>query len=643
MDISNALRKCISVFATIAAMTLLANCGGGSNGGAATPVFVSGLAAAGAPITSATVTLKDSAGHSSTAMTTSTGAFQLTVTGFTAPFLLSVSSGGKTLYSYAGHVGDIANLTPYSSVILAAYYKALGSTISSTFAGTPTSSSFPDAQQLVLLVQPVVNALQPYLIAAGVSQPNQFNPFSSTFVANHSGVDQVLDRTTLPGTDLLSFTVDNGSGSTPGAIASTVTETITAGSTNTPAQVAVTINTSNSNNSSTSSSQQTVPVGTNGTQQSDLADAQSGVLTLFSALRQLVATKPGTIAATDVAPYVDAAFLDRGKNASKFEQQLASFLNGIPSNATFTPSIDRVTSFNDGTPETLATTVRIDVTSNGTTTTNYVDNNDNLNSGFVFKKESSGSWEFYGGQTIADAHVNIAESSLYDANSGTPNTPTIGLDMQTQVNVATAALTAVSISGPANSLPDCSMTPSPLTKSTITLSKDSGSFNGDDRYDLSCSMTDAGALSGAPPAAGTEYTFQLTEASSSVVNQNDVLNAATTDNGTLTQINGTARASYSGTAPNVAGTTLTLTWTPPTSYAIAYSYLNAFCQNAAEVSGGGGADSQGTLSNIPPGTNTGTIGIPSQCDGAAVAGLGITVNFVGVNGERSMVTQNLHM
>jgi hypothetical protein len=117
----------------------------------------------------------------------------------------------------------------------------------------------------------------------------------------------------------------------------------------------------------------------------------------------------------------------------------------------------------------------------------------------------------------------------------------------------------------------------------------------------------------------------------------------TSDNGDLLEINGTSRASFAAvtTGPSLAGTTVTLQFSAPSTYPVLYSYITAYCQNAAEVSAGGGEDINGILGSIPAGTDSGTISIPAQCDGAPVASLALSVTFVGVHGEASQVTQNL--
>jgi hypothetical protein len=151
-------------------------------------VTVNGTAANGAPVAGATVTLKDAAGKSLTATTGADGSFHVIVNGLTPPFLLSVGGAGTTLYSYAGQSGT-ANLNPYTSVALQSYYAAQGTDVATVFGGALSSASFPNSQQLTLLVDPINTLLRPYLSNAGVAQPDQFNPFSTPFTANHAGFD----------------------------------------------------------------------------------------------------------------------------------------------------------------------------------------------------------------------------------------------------------------------------------------------------------------------------------------------------------------------------------------------------------------------------------------------------------------------
>jgi len=596
------------------------------------------------------VTLKDAAGHSASAKTASDGSFSVDVTSMTAPFLLSVPSGSMTLYSYAA-AGAIANVTPYSSVALQSYYAALGSSVGTVFGGTLSASSFPVSSQLTLLERPIVTLLQPYLTAADVASPATFDLFNTAFTANHVGFDQVLDRTSVD-SGLLALTVDNGSGSTAGTLSSSVSIEVTPGNGSTLAQVAVDSTTTNSSLGVSSAAQQDVPVGTNGAQQTDLANAEAGVLTLFNNLLSLATTKGSSVSASDVAPYVDSGYLDEGTNASAFATTVAGFLASVPSGATVTASIYRVNTFSDtsSTDQALDATVELVVTpTSGSPTYNYLDDDDNAGIGNVYRLQT-GSWVFYGQQTLVKAHVDLQQSSFYDANNAqSPDAPVIALDVQAQVNVALGTLSGASVSGPADSLPDCTDAPpfgSPLTLSSEILPQDPGTFeNGtEDRFDLACAFANAGALAGAPPGAGTLYTFTLTKSTGGSFTQTWPLNSSTTDNGSLDEINGESRSTFAAANSSgaVAGTTLTVNFTPPTTYPLLYSFITVFCQSTSEVaSNSGGTDIDGTVGSIPPGTNSGTIAIPTSCDGGPIGSVTVNVDFVGVNGEASQVGEKL--
>ncbi len=594
-----------------------------------------GIAATGAPIQNATVTLKDSAGNVHTATTGADGSFSFSLSGLSAPFLLSVNTGAANWYSYAGAANATANLNAYTTVLLQAFYQAAGTDVATVFGNTiSTSTVMPSQNQIALLGAPILNSLQPYLANAKVADPALFNPFTAAFSANGSGFDQVLDRTVV-NAGLSGYTVDNGSGSTTGSLSSTVTLSATVASGSTGASVSISAVTTSGN--STSSSQVNVPVATSGTAQSDLATAENGVLTLFQTLRQL-SSGGATVTASNFLPYVDPAFLDQGKNQAEFASQLAQGFSSVLSGSTV--SIYRVNKFVDGSTKYLDVTMELQ-SSDGQLS--FVDDNDNVNVGMVFKQAPGGSWVFYGQQTIAQAHLGLQQQRCY----GCAPQVTDALEMQAQVSTSTGALSGAAISGPANSLPDCSMSPSPLTQSSIKLNKDSGSYNGGDRYDLPCAQTDGGALAGNPPSAGTAYIFTLTPAGGAPVQSTYLLNAATNDNGDITAINGTDRATFvsGNSASKIAGTTLTISYSLPTTYQVLYSYLSAFCVNASELANGGlgnggGVDVNGTLGTIAPTVTSGTIALPATCDGAPAAGFALNVWFIGVNGEVSLVAQN---
>jgi hypothetical protein len=199
------------------------------------------------------------------------------------------------------------------------------------------------------------------------------------------------------------------------------------------------------------------------------------------------------------------------------------------------------------------------------------------------------------------------------------------------------------VAGPAASRPDCTQNPAALTLASVILTKDPGLFSGQERWDLPCS--NGNASSGAPPGGGANDTFSLTRASDSVVvHQNYPLNGTTRDVGDIMQINATDRATFLAghTVASLAGTTLTITVVSPTTFPVLFSFITGFCQNATEVVSGGGTDVQGAVGNIPNGVTAGTIALPAQCNGAAPAAINVGVWSVGLNGERTLVSQNFH-
>ena len=94
----------------------VAGCGGGGGSGGGTvsgKVTLSGTAATGDPIQSATITIRDAAGVVTTTTTDSYGSYTVELTG-TAPWILRVPKPGTTseyFYSYAGSAGTATAIT----------------------------------------------------------------------------------------------------------------------------------------------------------------------------------------------------------------------------------------------------------------------------------------------------------------------------------------------------------------------------------------------------------------------------------------------------------------------------------------------------------------------------------------------------
>ncbi len=179
---------------------LLIACGGGGGGGNAStpppPPSLSGIAAIGAAMAKATVTLKDSNGKTATATTDKDGNFSFSnVGGFTPPIMLrasgTVNKQSYTLHSLLTSVqstGNInLNVTPATEVLTA---QTLGGAPVSAF----NNSGFKEAKSadLAAAKAKLMAALQDTLLALGLDT-EVVDLMTSKFAANNEGVDKLLD------------------------------------------------------------------------------------------------------------------------------------------------------------------------------------------------------------------------------------------------------------------------------------------------------------------------------------------------------------------------------------------------------------------------------------------------------------------
>lgn len=180
--------------AAAAALALvLSGCGGGGGSSSEPPpaqsLAISGIAAEGAPMDGASITLTDATGTVVATATAGTdGSYTLTVPlTAKAPFVAAASKADITYFSPVAEAkSGTINITKITNLIAAQLSptgdpSALASQISS---GAATVS----AAQVQQVVAAVVEALKPLMTNAG----DTIDPLSGTFSANGSGHDQVL-------------------------------------------------------------------------------------------------------------------------------------------------------------------------------------------------------------------------------------------------------------------------------------------------------------------------------------------------------------------------------------------------------------------------------------------------------------------
>ncbi|MEC5398652.1 carboxypeptidase-like regulatory domain-containing protein [Uliginosibacterium sp. H1] len=215
----------LSVMALAVSVVALQACGGGGGGsgtaapsggtgsstssssGGVTAATVSGVAAFGAPMAGATITLMDANGTKKSTVAAANGSYSIDVNGLTAPFLLTASGvSGDTVKTYnallatapaAGVVANV-NVTPLTHAIVA---------LASSNGASPTE--FGDAAKLKALntarLGKAETAIKTIIatVATNLGLPANFNPVSSSFQATlGQPADTLLETVKVAVTDV---------------------------------------------------------------------------------------------------------------------------------------------------------------------------------------------------------------------------------------------------------------------------------------------------------------------------------------------------------------------------------------------------------------------------------------------------------
>lgn len=186
------------LISSVALAALLA-CGGGGGGGMASNesqlLTVSGIAATGAPMANATLQIygKDGVAVLTTPVSIAAdGTYSATIPATaTGPFVFEVDNGNDKIYSVLPNKSStpVVNVTPVSNLI-AAKLSSTGNpfNLSSEIAA---SSATVSSTTLTAATSTIMTALQP--LATALNLGSSINPLSTTFSANGSGFDRMLD------------------------------------------------------------------------------------------------------------------------------------------------------------------------------------------------------------------------------------------------------------------------------------------------------------------------------------------------------------------------------------------------------------------------------------------------------------------
>lgn len=540
---------------------------------------LTGTAAAGAPIAGATVTLSDSANRSVTAITSATGGYTFDTTGLSAPFLLQLTTpAGRRLYSVTADsaASKVANLTPLTDLIVRSWYAVQGTAADAAFADTVAAPA-PSQQQAESVASAVLAVMQRPLSAANAAIASPLDLITRPFSANHTGLDGVLDQTSI----------SYGTGATITIAGATVQQTSVLAYDTASGAITASSTTVSGANTSTSSVRTVVPL------QTAQATALDEIAAMLRDFGGLVSVRRTALATGDLAPYFDPGLLHDGRDVRQYTAMLASVFNGGQS---VSAAVQRLKSLDVAAGRAEAV-VNFTHSLNGQSMVQGTT--------FVFRKVG-GTWLFSGNQRIAQIEVQAEASMHQGATSGE------GPLVNVSVLAPRDTVRSVSAAGTPGIIP-LGQHSTVVDEGGMLLDQ----FNGEQ-----------GQLPGALPPAGTQYTVTLTKSDGASVSYVEAINAFTTEGVRITTPTGRTLADA---RPDE---TLNVAWGLPTTYAVASIRLSGTSYTGdMELSSTYRCETPWAITSAT--ATSASLSIPGTCSGQAVRIVDLLLIVTGINGEHS--------
>jgi hypothetical protein len=555
----------------------------GGTGSALTPATtVSGTASVGAPIAHVFVTLKDATGNFTITRSRQDGTYELNTTGLVPPFLIQVHTSSGYLYSVSADAlnSTTINTDVYTDLIARSWYMSQGESIDSAF-GNPVALPAPDPASVKIVSGVFLQTVLAWLNRAGIDS-SQFNLISTPFIADGTGFDSVLHNSAM---NLATgkLTISDG--------ATTQTSTITY----TPGTNSLAIG-------STSSG----PRGSSVNFLSTVVPAQAPVQAALNSIMSTMATFTATInsrgsqlADSDVLPLLTGDALNDGLDRNTYALMLASrFRPPIVANVTYGFVFRRINSLD------LASG-QADAVFGSTLTRNGVNAPGSPDQDIVFERTGS-TWLFGGNHRIAGLSVAQGNSTII---AFIP--PTQGLFATAQAPKDSITGVKVTGGGVWNN--------TPLTKETASITS---FFSGTPIVNLDLFSGPDALLTNLMPA-GTPVTFTVTPALGAATDYVVLSPALTNETIAFTSPVPTSLANVALDQP------FQVSWMEPTTFPVKSASVIG---SARSNSGGFACIFTPAPSNTSSGT-TGTLVIPSTCNGSPVVRAQISVIVTGANGE----------
>lgn len=560
--------------------------GGGSSGGGGTinsQFSVSGTVASGRALAGAAVSIKDSAGNSSTATTASDGTYTIDTTGLSSPFLVLVTTAtGTKFYSVSADANakTTINITPLTDLIIRSWYGVQGVSMDAAF-GAPGSNPPPSPTAVAVISTVIQNMIQLWLNQAGVTAAN-FNIISTPFTANGAGFDLVLDQSAV-NASTGQVTISGG------GITQSTMVTASGGSIN------IVTTTTGTGGTSTSTNTTVVPVQT--AQQTAL----DGITTAFNNFAGIVNTKGASLAAGDLLPSLDPNGLWSGLTRTQLAQQYVYALAGktISFSGIAIKSLDAALTAAD-------IIFQLSETKGGQTSTSPNE--------FFFKKVN-GAWLLSGDQRIAGVEVRANMVMSQGSTTGSQLVLEVNVDAPRSAPTATSLNSATISGGPWNATPL--------------------SYNGQSAAPWDNTLTsDSFGINAVNPSisGGAPFTIVLTPSSGSSVTYAQAVNAITNEAIMMTNLTGSTMTDAH------LGSQQTLNWTLPKTFAISKVRIGTVAYTGVPNDPSTfKCDDMGELVVLGITSTTAQVTIPAQCSNKTTVEAEIYLQVYGINGELTSV------
>ena len=597
---------------TLIACLTLVGCGGGGGGGTTaasslststtssdtpptqptTPPItakkVSGTVAKGAALAGATVILVDATGRQVSTTAGADGTYSIDVTGLTPPFIITATDGTNTLHSIAFGPG-VANVTPLTDVATTTYFQTQGTTVENAIAN-PSGVRLPTVGSLDRCTEAMLANLKELMIQHGID-PAEFEPFTTEFIANHTGIDGLLDQIQQTGDTTLQ------------TVSGTVTTTVTLDGLG-DGTVRTHCNHHDNNTGHDSNTEDISHVG--GATQAEIDAAVTGVNTLLANLAQTINNKGGALTDADLLAFLTPDFNNDGVSRADFAKAMAAEFAGVSVQSL---TVSFVIDFDPQRNEMFAK-FAVQLVNDPTPYFHHM----------VFQRQSDGTWLFHGNQEDVEATDVIrfknARAITNASDSGFKPTAVVDTRIPAGVLNAMTATDASSTFFSSSGTPVSKLAQTDLTMQGVP-------------QDIFYAWSSAQAF----PPAGTQFSVDLSLVGNINVTLPVRAQVTTTDtlNGYQLQANAQAPAQHDLTS--VSGKTLDLSWSLPTTFK-ARDVMVRVTQRSASYSVDRfyPASNNDTHAQIPP--------LPSTIQGAQLENVDtliIEVEALGPQGENVTV------